>query len=1025
MGHTNGSKNMHNGSDCAEETGIFSSGPRRKQKVGKHIDKQQEEIVQEVFEEVQEEEIEVSSNEVYLSYDQEFELGYYALEEEEEKEEVSVVFVPLPINLPSNMKVSGKGVSSCVSVKGMVIKGDETENEKDENQNEKKNETEVKQVLTKEISEKQEKGILKEIDEEERKILDAGLKNLKEGIVYDNNFKRKSIKGLKQKKTPEQLEAIKKQQEDVKRRMEMLASGELKIEKKLSFKERKEKEKLEKRMKMQVSKVEKEEKEEKTEKQEKSIDDKIALAVKKAIKEATVKFEKKAAMLKKQGKSDDEIEQEKEKTLNAVADKTAEKAKKKFAEKSEKVIEKVVEKVIEKTEEKTEKTEEKTEEKVVEKLERFEDYSDLPVLISRRALPLGDDEIREVPVLSWEELFEVEEKKVIEQTKSNNMYDLLENASFETITKKKKNKSVKFSEKIETLEKTVDVESLVKMNEKVKIVSAKEKKVQERKIVEGGEILKKKDVESVDISSIKNILSSLRVEVTEILTDKKGNFIGEKVVDVEKYEVESVGSGIEVANVVVEEPLVVKQKKIRNRTRKEKTVIEPCFTFTKPVFQDTNEKRTKAFEDLANVDTMVSEATCTKPCTFMKNGVCRVPGCKYAHTDKEFKPRECKFADSCKFFTKFCKSCKFMHPTETRESYKKRQNISFPDDLVQPVEKKRTLVEKIVSIDKIAFKSKWGESNLIESLAAAKTVEMREKVEKVASKILETIQKEQVVIQEQKKVFETVEIRKEACEKLKDMKGQQKSQLCRNVLTHGKCTRQVCMFAHSIEELNPQPCLFKHACKIFSGERAGFCKCIHPTETKDSFIKRIGLDKVSIPSSTCAQTPAQTLAQTPAQKPIEKPVEKKSRWDIKPVAPIVEKPVAPIVAPIVEKPVAPIVEKPVAPIVVPIVAPIVEKSEIKEVEMEIETQQEVTVQAYPAHSYTSYPSYPSYQEYQQQQQQAYYYQQQQQQAYYYQQQQQQAYYYQQQQQQQQQAYYYQQQQQQQVYNYPTYSYYTM
>lgn len=70
--------------------------------------------------------------------------------------------------------------------------------------------------------------------------------------------------------------------------------------------------------------------------------------------------------------------------------------------------------------------------------------------------------------------------------------------------------------------------------------------------------------------------------------------------------------------------------------------------------------------------------------------------------------------------------------------------------------------------------------------------------------------------------------------------------MCRNIIENGTCNRSKCTFAHTIEQLRPVTCKFDEKCVNKK------CTFIHTKETKDDYVKRMGLDKVNIkPKMKC------------------------------------------------------------------------------------------------------------------------------------------------------------------------------
>ncbi len=66
----------------------------------------------------------------------------------------------------------------------------------------------------------------------------------------------------------------------------------------------------------------------------------------------------------------------------------------------------------------------------------------------------------------------------------------------------------------------------------------------------------------------------------------------------------------------------------------------------------------------------------------------------------------------------------------------------------------------------------------------------------------------------------------------------QKTRLCKFLLEKKPCIYRICHFAHSISELQPSECSFGGECRKQS------CSFLHPTETVQSFVNRLGWNVV-------------------------------------------------------------------------------------------------------------------------------------------------------------------------------------
>jgi hypothetical protein len=63
-----------------------------------------------------------------------------------------------------------------------------------------------------------------------------------------------------------------------------------------------------------------------------------------------------------------------------------------------------------------------------------------------------------------------------------------------------------------------------------------------------------------------------------------------------------------------------------------------------------------------------------------------------------------------------------------------------------------------------------------------------------------------------------------------------KTKVCRNLEKFGKCTRKVCNFAHSPEELNDPKCVFGKGC-----HKRNICAFKHEDETSEAYRQRRGI----------------------------------------------------------------------------------------------------------------------------------------------------------------------------------------
>lgn len=99
----------------------------------------------------------------------------------------------------------------------------------------------------------------------------------------------------------------------------------------------------------------------------------------------------------------------------------------------------------------------------------------------------------------------------------------------------------------------------------------------------------------------------------------------------------------------------------------------------------------------------------------------------------------------------------------------------------------------------------------------------------------------------------------------------------------GVCYREVCTYAHSLEELQIAPCSFRDRCmkkdgcldrktgKV-DGNKKFRCQFKHPGETNDEYYERTGIEKPNLPETS--EKTRQARKEKPQEKPREKIQEK-------------------------------------------------------------------------------------------------------------------------------------------------------
>ena len=88
-----------------------------------------------------------------------------------------------------------------------------------------------------------------------------------------------------------------------------------------------------------------------------------------------------------------------------------------------------------------------------------------------------------------------------------------------------------------------------------------------------------------------------------------------------------------------------------------------------------NQYRTRAFELLSNKEENAKRLVKTKLCrNILEHGECKRKICHFAHNGEELNDPPCAFGDNCRRKN----MCKFKHPQESTDKYRKRCNIIIP-----------------------------------------------------------------------------------------------------------------------------------------------------------------------------------------------------------------------------------------------------------------------------------------------------------------------------------------------------------
>jgi hypothetical protein len=315
---------------------------------------------------------------------------------------------------------------------------------------------------------------------------------------------------------------------------------------------------------------------------------------------------------------------------------------------------------------------------------------------------------------------------------------------------------------------------------------------------------------------------------------------------------------------------------------------------TAPVIEKKEDVRDGAFEVLADKEKMKSDFEKTELCVSITKGVPCPHGekCRFLHDITLWKPRKCKFEDSCKFvkyisrpdgsfhLVNVCKEkvCKFIHGGETRENYHRRTKVPDPKTLVEhsnllasntgwtaiaqgygvpTVPKKKIICDDKSGSD---FKSKLTWLNPTPVVAVAPVVVKSEPVKidwsqmssQMKSQGLSVVKKEEAEAKNDEWITKTTKYKKKEEKVVVSHKGyeHQMTSLCRSVIQGIKCTHAVCRYAHDVEKITLRACGFE-SCRnvvcvgdgVYKNTGKNVCNYLHHDEKRESYYKRLDIYK--------------------------------------------------------------------------------------------------------------------------------------------------------------------------------------
>ena len=130
------------------------------------------------------------------------------------------------------------------------------------------------------------------------------------------------------------------------------------------------------------------------------------------------------------------------------------------------------------------------------------------------------------------------------------------------------------------------------------------------------------------------------------------------------------------------------------------------------------EKRTAAFEQLKDKDTMSKRLNKTRLCWSVQKGVPCPHGigkCTFAHTKEELRMEPCLFGYHCRFVSwreeEYCnnssckRKCTYLHPEETRDNYMKRTGLDKIE--IKTIAPIKTKVTDLVPVQVKDLMKRW------------------------------------------------------------------------------------------------------------------------------------------------------------------------------------------------------------------------------------------------------------------------------------------------------------------------------
>jgi hypothetical protein len=308
-----------------------------------------------------------------------------------------------------------------------------------------------------------------------------------------------------------------------------------------------------------------------------------------------------------------------------------------------------------------------------------------------------------------------------------------------------------------------------------------------------------------------------------------------------------------------------------------------------PKIEKKENLRDVAFEVLADKEKMKTAFEKTELCrSITQGGVCpHGEHCRFLHDVALWKPRKCRFEDTCKcvkFISKpngtfyivnnrtgeGSKVCKFIHGGESRDNFHARTKIPKPQfaaPVTTAVPVKKTFSRTSVDDGKETLKGKLNWLAPTPTVVTAHVpvvapfnwaqVQQQLKadgislVAPVKVAMAEPAQDEWITpkTKSQKRVEKAAPVPVRAPVTRAGYMHQHTS-LCRSVIQGVQCTHAVCRYAHDVEKIMLRNCGFE-GCRnvtcvgdgVYRNTGRNVCNYLHQGETRDSYYKRLDIYK--------------------------------------------------------------------------------------------------------------------------------------------------------------------------------------